>query len=136
MRGRGDIQFFHPGVPAPMRTLRFFREPDRPTRLAVEPPIGTVIRFERQFRANGRNYTYVAVRVDREQAPWFVSGNSNYSGVEWGEVRDLIGNTNKCEIALEWFEVPAMIDENAAASRIDPAEYVKRCWTTPEDVVE
>ena len=108
-------------------------ESARPVRWLAEPPIGSVIRFEKQYKTGGPVYTYVATRVNlqvgsRHLDPWYITGNVRTGPVmSWESLREFIGN-NKCEIATAWFDVPSAIGEDAVGERIDPSEYVELFW--------
>ena len=71
-----------------------------------EPPVGTVLRFERVL--DGQTYTYVAIRVQvPARAQWYFTKVKSYP-VTWPTLVRLIGDEAKCAIAVSWFEVPAV----------------------------
>jgi hypothetical protein len=95
------------------------------TRFPSEPPIGAVLRFERQFARDGRSYSYVALRAPN--GAWYLTGQSlDNTTPTWTELRDLIGN-EACEMAMSWNEIPT--NEPEAVDQVtDPAKWWELVW--------
>lgn len=76
-------------------------------RWPAQPPVGTILRFERTFKAsagavgNQPVYTYVALRVDDR---WYVTGR-NQDIVSWEELMKKIGDS-PCHIVTQYQEIP------------------------------
>lgn len=104
---------------------------DQSARWPAEPPVGTVLKFEKQFEPFDRIYTYVAVRLNKTYSPWFLSGNR--IAKSWAELREFIGDVDWCSIATDWFDVPPVVVVDQDIGPTDPSEYVGRCWPAHTD---
>lgn len=75
------------------------------SRWPAQPPVGSILRWERRFSSNpeAHAYTYVALRATDDQ--WYVTGRSKQSVTDWPGVQQLISN-NPCWIVTEYKEIP------------------------------
>lgn len=135
--GQGGNVVAKANVEPGVYVVQTVNESNQPARWPTQPPIGSVLRFEKRYTPNGRVYTYVAIRVDRRQNPWFVTGQIRTGpAMDWEALCEMIGKGNRCEIATAWFEIPTVPDEDAVAAQLNPSEYIQRYWPTSESVVE
>lgn len=102
-------------------------------RWPAEPPVGSVLRFEREYGRPGRGglYTYVALRTSAASRPWYVTGSVGRDRMDWADLRAMIGDTAGCEIAVSWHEIPAL-PETEAAEGMDAQDYVSRYFGRAE----
>lgn len=95
------------------------------TRFPAEPPIGSILRFERKFARSDVAYQYVAFRAPN--GAWYLTGQSlDNMTPSWVELRDLISN-EPCDMAMTWNEIP--VNEPEAVDQVtDPAKWWELVW--------
>lgn len=93
-------------------------------RWPAEPPVGAVLRFRRIFASE---YTYVALRVENGHAAhWYLSATARDQRViTWQELRQLIGPSAPCDIAMSWHVVP-VVDTSTLDKDTDVTAWVAR----------
>jgi hypothetical protein len=91
------------------------------SRFPVEPPEGSVLRYQKQFPNSARTYNYIAVRAgDR----WYRTGRNN-EPISFPELVEDIANW-PCHVAIKWGEIP-----QAPASLfegVDPAVWFEEMY--------
>lgn len=73
-------------------------------RFPAQPPVGSVLRWERVFPGRGSSgnvYTYVALRAGDK---WYVTGRSS-NIMSWDELADKIGDS-PCFLVTGYMEIP------------------------------
>lgn len=112
---------------------------------AQEPPVGTVIRWVKQYDARRgelvvqgassvdqlhqaltfnieapQEYVFVGFRAPN--GSWYTTSQRGKSQIEWDALLKEIGDS-QCELVSEWVEVPA--PEKPSAEAIDPLSFAK-----------
>jgi len=95
-------------------------------RFPIEPPITSVLRFERKL--GERTYTYVAFRATKDV--WYYIGRrASPTPMNWSSVRSMIEDDAVCQIATDWFDVPMVFDPHV---NMTPAEFVGQAYPKGE----
>src|SRR5581483_1193915 len=79
-------------------------EMNNSARWPAQPPVGSILRWERRFvpRDDAKVYTYVALRATTDR--WYVTGRRNVV-LDWNELVDLIGDS-PCWLVTAYQEIP------------------------------
>jgi hypothetical protein len=89
------------------------------SRFPKQPPVGSVLRWERTFPGTEQPYVFVALRIDSR---WYVTSNRDRVGVmDWPELQEAIGD-HPCFLVIEYKEIPRL--------PVDPADEIvdPRSW--------
>lgn len=97
-------------------------------RFPAEPPIGSVLRFNRTYdrKTSGpKSYDYVALRSENG---WHVTGREN-AVLPWERLLELIGD-NDCALVAEYVDIPHR-EANPLDAIEDPRDWVRAVFTDP-----
>lgn len=97
-------------------------------RFPAEPPIGSVLRFNRIYdrKSSGpKSYDYVALRAG---TGWHVTGREN-AALPWERLLELIGD-NDCALVAEYVDIPHR-EANPLDAIDDPRDWVRAVFTDP-----
>lgn len=97
--------------------LRYVAEDAERSRFPAQPPLGSVLRFEKTYSEGGRAYTYVAVRVGKT---WYLTG-SRAGAMSWDDLTECIGD-GTCHLVTSYAEIPRL--------PVDPRDEIEdpRAW--------
>lgn len=74
-------------------------------RIPRQPPVGTVLRWEKSFHSGGPMYVYVAVRVGPR---WYSTGKEGKCSVfDWDELQEQIADW-PCLMVMTYKEIPQL----------------------------
>jgi hypothetical protein len=97
-------------------------------RFPAEPPIGSVLRFNRTYdrKTSGpKSYDYVALRSENG---WHVTGREN-AVLPWEVLLERIGD-NDCALVAEYVDIPHR-EANPLDAIEDPRDWVRAVFTDP-----
>lgn len=100
----------HPDIQAARAALQqLLATVDKPRRFPEQPPIGSVLRFERTFRpgSHARSYDYVAFRAE---PGWYFTSARSEGVLTWEQMVECIGD-NPCWLVSEYIQIPHLPTE-------------------------